>query len=1389
MARIRTHKRTMSPLVAGVFIFGLFLVAALNLAPSHLIHRDLHSATAKESLRRETELVVSGSARTLRKRGSRTHLFEHTFGADTAEAASSATLAEPGAEDASGAAAGEEAAVAATGEGAAATSEAVTLETEVAALKAAGDEKYHVIISLSSGIYTQWQSRVCYHWYKKLKEQHPDSAMGGFTRLLHSGQPDGYEDEIPTVVVDPLPRELQEIAHGYVVLERPYAFQQWVRQYAHTIPDRPAAFPFFYIEPKRFQRIIDRFNPRKACGRGRGKEAAAAGGGWASAAPPAACHRVAIEDFAPIGNSPVMIHKGQLASIVDSWANISFALKQDAEADKEFGWVLEMYAYSIASAQAAGGPIQYGLHLEWQLQPPWDSKLTANNGEEAYMIHFTYGNDFDLQGKFTPGKVGAWHWDKRDWTVKYPPRNFPLPPKGCTNQAVIELRCMALQRGVGTVNGTVPMLDRLDSAHAALLEAGLTVIDVVAAAARPVPERGGGGAQAALGRTQEQQARAQPQLSQQLQQEPQPQGQAQPQQSQGQEQGQEKYHMLISDGGGTYSQWQSRVCYYWYTNAKERHPDSALGGFTRLLHSGEPDEFLDEVPTLVLDRLPAPLDAYAVVNYGPLHRPYAFLQWALHHRHAIPEQYVFLAEPDHLLRAPPPLLATPDWPASFPFFYMVSSSASSSSSSINAIPVAAVPRYFHSLLLQKFNPRGVGLDDFDPTGSAPLLIHKEQFARVALGWHTTALGIKADPEANLEFGWVQEMYAYVIAAAQAEGGPVHHRLIPELMAQPPLDEVLTVGGKPVYLLHYTWPQDYARNGSRMCYPPMEVIQCTGEWSFDKRRYWFEYPPRPLEPPPPGASEAVRELVAMVVRCNETGEMYKIEASWEGGAAGRNYSKVRRLLSPAAYEEAGWPKAESVPCASVLSCRLGPAMPVSLAPPPAPPAAALVAEAAAVDPWPRAASRGGKYHVVVTADGSVGHQWQARASHYWYKKLKQQHPDSAMGAFTRILHSGQPDGAMDEVPTLVVPPLNGAHYLQRSHALAQLLRRRRRRRMAEDYLLVLDPDMLLLAPPPLWAEPRRPAAFMLGAGWTQQREAWAVNLLARFNPTRRTQNDWEAVGPSPLQIHKVLLESILDAWLNISAAIWHDPALAARPPEVLEKLAYLMAAAQAPGGPIRHHLLPQFLALPPYQGLVLEFNGTLHPPLEEGACAGAAPGARRAAAPGSPRPAPGAAGGSRGGAGGAGGTTGDAGGTCPPYFAPYLLHYAHDAAFAADGRWLQPAPGLRGDWHFSRGDWAAAYPPHPFPPLPAGCLPQCEGVVEVLRRIGEAAAQLPGWGAGAGAAPAAAQARQQAAQLATLQQHSQPQPQLQQQPQEQQAAQPRQQQQSEGGGDAHAPQTN
>ncbi|KAL4518212.1 hypothetical protein Ndes2437A_g04508 [Nannochloris sp. 'desiccata'] len=295
-----------------------------------------------------------------------------------------------------------------------------------------GTDKYHVVVTVSEGMYVQWQARMCYYWYKKIKAQNPDSAMGGFTRLLHSGVEDEYMDEIPTVVVDPLPPEMDDIVNGYVVLNRPYGLLQWVQKYLDTFPEKyvlmsepdhifikppplwatptkAAAFPFFYIEPqsKENSDIIQKFNKKK----------------------------VPIHKFAPIGNSPVMIHKDQLKPVVEIWSNLSISIKQDEEADAKWGWVQEMFAWSIASTQVEP-VVEYELVPELMLQPPWDAQLTAENGKEAYIIHFTYGNDFNEQGVFTPGKIGSWHFDKRDYMEKYPPLNFPMPPKGCTNEAV-----------------------------------------------------------------------------------------------------------------------------------------------------------------------------------------------------------------------------------------------------------------------------------------------------------------------------------------------------------------------------------------------------------------------------------------------------------------------------------------------------------------------------------------------------------------------------------------------------------------------------------------------------------------------------------------------------------------------------------------------------------------------------------------------------------------------------------------------------------------------------------------------------------------------------------------------------------------------------------------
>lgn len=55
----------------------------------------------------------------------------------------------------------------------------------------------------------------------------------------------------------------------------------------------------------------------------------------------------------------------------------------------------EMYAFSVASSQLAAGPVKYSLVRELMIQPPWDEQLTAANGKDAYILHYTYGQDCD----------------------------------------------------------------------------------------------------------------------------------------------------------------------------------------------------------------------------------------------------------------------------------------------------------------------------------------------------------------------------------------------------------------------------------------------------------------------------------------------------------------------------------------------------------------------------------------------------------------------------------------------------------------------------------------------------------------------------------------------------------------------------------------------------------------------------------------------------------------------------------------------------------------------------------------------------------------------------------------------------------------------------------
>ncbi|KAM7502420.1 hypothetical protein LguiB_001324 [Lonicera macranthoides] len=278
--------------------------------------------------------------------------------------------------------------------------------------------RFHVVLTATDAPYSKWQCRIMYYWYKKVRDM-SGSNMGGFTRVLHSGNADNLMEEIPTMVVDPLPDGLDR---GYIVLNRPWAFVQWLEKaiieeeyvlmaepdhiFVNPLPnlahgDHPAAFPFFYIKPTENEKIMRKYYPEEMG---------------------------PVTNIDPIGNSPVIIKKSILEKIAPTWMNMSLKMKDDPETDKAFGWVLEMYGYAVASALHG---VQHILRKDFMLQPPWDLEVG-----KKFIIHYTYGCDYNMKGELTYGKIGEWRFDKRSYLRGPPPRNLSLPPRGVPESVV-----------------------------------------------------------------------------------------------------------------------------------------------------------------------------------------------------------------------------------------------------------------------------------------------------------------------------------------------------------------------------------------------------------------------------------------------------------------------------------------------------------------------------------------------------------------------------------------------------------------------------------------------------------------------------------------------------------------------------------------------------------------------------------------------------------------------------------------------------------------------------------------------------------------------------------------------------------------------------------------
>lgn len=92
-----------------------------------------------------------------------------------------------------------------------------------------------------------------------------------------------------------------------------------------------------------------------------------------------------------------------------------------------------MYAFTLALYNSNVGPVD--LHLELAAQPPSDTDMSLR-GQSYKILHYTYACDFDLSGEATPGKKGEWQFNKRDFSMRPPPRTLPPPPVGMKNDLV-----------------------------------------------------------------------------------------------------------------------------------------------------------------------------------------------------------------------------------------------------------------------------------------------------------------------------------------------------------------------------------------------------------------------------------------------------------------------------------------------------------------------------------------------------------------------------------------------------------------------------------------------------------------------------------------------------------------------------------------------------------------------------------------------------------------------------------------------------------------------------------------------------------------------------------------------------------------------------------------
>jgi len=218
----------------------------------------------------------------------------------------------------------------------------------------------------------------------------------------------------------------------------------------------------------------------------------------------------------------------------------------------------------------------------------------------------------------------------------------------------------------------------------------------------------------------------------------------------------------------------------------------------RLLHRRTDDELMGEVPTVRVDSLHAACDKWC--EFPVADRPNAVAAWLLTADAKLGE-WLYMIETDYVWMKPLPPPALGAKPQAFHFHY------------INPL--------YPGLNTVIANMWGGDQTTIPCSGPAPVLIKHGDLVKLMPRWEAHAAYIEGNEEAKQKLGWVREMYAYSIAAA--ETGVAHDVQEPRstlLISQPPNDEALSQASA----FHYTWGAQFKNSSGGVV------------WEFDKRPY-------------------------------------------------------------------------------------------------------------------------------------------------------------------------------------------------------------------------------------------------------------------------------------------------------------------------------------------------------------------------------------------------------------------------------------------------------------------------------------------------------------------------------------------------------------------------